>query len=614
MATPPPETRKDLVDEAANPRDTKIYAEDDSVAMKKSDSLSADIATTPAARGSRNNPSPKNASKSTNLSATITTTDDGSIKGGQLVDDGRDIDELKSITEIEVSNDGTARQDAYRERAPKHITQFNKQFREIESRMKTIELALENCSAKVSKLDNFRSPEPSDKNQDVEPKVKMAIKALTWLEFKPWRVWGWEGQDSTFKNESGLTGRDHEFKHKTSKLRKDAERYAIEVLIEDPVIDLTTWSDGPPSKGTQAHKTVDLDRNGSCKCPVRVRITSRLLLAIIRKSIPLALRRQFPEEESIVFLRPFKLFVLYEEKFRAKLKGLEKKWECTDESSCRHLAVAESAELRNRTEQVADGETAAKNAFNARVRSTEIIDSEPMGTQEPLLRGSGTTDSTSNLENTTKAELPEIKMGETESREALGCLRLLIEFLDTYLKSTLELRREIKLGRARSIAFEDLWHLFDYGQEIRAPSERLQVYRVTAFTGGRDFLSSREDDLPREYRHRHDRSIDRDSSNGEFSLECYSYHSNGKSYGPIRKSFVIRRFKGIRDIDSLAAYPWSLDKRYRADRSLLRHRGEKFIGLSCLERIAHRSYSGLSLDEHAEEVRDIASSRSTGIS
>ena len=343
-----------------------------------------------------------------------------------------------------------------------------------------------------------------------------------------------------------------------------------------------------------------------------MRIDSRLLLAIIQKSIPLALRQQFPEEESIVFLRPFKLFVLYEEKFRENLRDLERKWECTDESSSGHLTVAGSAEMRNRTGQVADGETAAKNAFNARVRSTDIIDSEPIGTQEPLLRGSGTTDSASNLENTTKAELPEIKMGETESREALGCLRLLIEFLDTYLKSTLELRREIKLGRARSIAFEDLWHLYDYGQEIRAPSERLQVYRVTAFTGGRDSLSSQEDSFSGESRHRHDRHIDRDSSNGEFSLECYSYSSNGKSYGPIRKSFVIRRLKGIRDIDSLAAYPWSLDKRYCADKSSLRHRGEKFIDLSCLERVAHRSYSGLSLDEHAEELRNITSSRSIG--
>ena len=166
MVSPPPERRKDLVDEAANSLDTKKYAEDDSVAMKTSDSLSADTATTPAARGSRNNPSPKNASKSTNLSATITTTDDGSIKGGQLVDDSRDIDELESITEIEVSNESTARQDAYRERAPKHITQFSQQFREIESRMKTVELAIEKCSAKVSKLDKLRSPEPPDKTQD----------------------------------------------------------------------------------------------------------------------------------------------------------------------------------------------------------------------------------------------------------------------------------------------------------------------------------------------------------------------------------------------------------------------------------------------------------------
>ena len=306
-----------------NPRDVEVVAEDDSPAMEISDSLSAGAAATLAARGSRNHPPPKGGSKLKDFSATTITTDDGSKESSHLVDDSRDIDEPESNTE----------QDAYRKRAPKHITAFSQHYKEIEGRMKIIELAVENCFAKLSELShNFRSPEPPGKTQDFNPKVKMAIKALTWSEFEPWKFWRWEAQDSTFTNEPGLTVSNRESKHHYSKLETDAERYAIEVLIEDPMINrsraqgqdnLTPLSKGLSSIGTQAHRTVDFDGNGPCKCPVSVRITSRLLLAIIQKSIPFALRQQFPEGESIVFLRPSKLFVLYEEEFREKLRDLE---------------------------------------------------------------------------------------------------------------------------------------------------------------------------------------------------------------------------------------------------------------------------------------------------
>ena len=64
-------------------------------------------------------------------------------------------------------------------------------------------------------------------------------------------------------------------------------------------------------------------------------------------------------------------------------------------------------------------------------------------------------------------------------------MELLIEVLDIDLKSLFNLREEIRNGTLEKIAYSDLWHLFEYGDDIVASSNMSQVYRVVGFTVSR---------------------------------------------------------------------------------------------------------------------------------
>ena len=183
---------------------------------------------------------------------------------------------------------------------------------------------------------------------------------------------------------------------------------------------------------------------------------------------------------------------------------------------------------------------------------------------------------------------------KTDRLEALEHLRLLVEFLDTDLKSMFDLGEQIDSGQACPIAFGDLWHLYEHGQEVRTPEEKL-VFRVARFTGGRDLLTESLSEVPSS-------CIEREESNGAFFVECYRYDFNGIQYGPVHKTFEIRRYEGLKDIRSLQVYPLWFDREYKKERARLIQRGEKFMALARVNETAHRTYRGLSLDEHAEEV------------
>lgn len=188
---------------------------------------------------------------------------------------------------------------------------------------------------------------------------------------------------------------------------------------------------------------------------------------------------------------------------------------------------------------------------------------------------------------------------KTDTFEALEHLRLLVEFLDNDLKSTFALRRQINSKKDCPIAFSDLWHLYEHGQEVRTPNVQIQVYRVAKFTGGRDLVSEYVED----HRLRVPSScIERQGSKGAFFVECYSYDFNGTQYGPVRTMFEIRRYEGLRYITSLPVYPLWFDSDPQRERIRMARRGEKFMALAQINRSAHKSYRGLSLDEHAEEI------------
>jgi hypothetical protein len=75
--------------------------------------------------------------------------------------------------------------------------------------------------------------------------------------------------------------------------------------------------------------------------------------------------------------------------------------------------------------------------------------------------------------------------------EAIQQLKLLEELFDTDLKPMLDMRRDIETKKLATISYTDLWHLFQYGQEVRASDDDTQVYRVEVDGGTRTSCKAR---------------------------------------------------------------------------------------------------------------------------
>ena len=523
--------------------------------------------------------------------ATAQASDPGQKKGleskelafedGDLSDDSQDSVNLDTtITLDEGMEFLPSTRAASKKRAPKRIKQFGQFLRDIHFRF-------ENLEQEVAKL------RPQDPDQQGEPKMMEPPLPLPdpiplpEASFKPKIIPSIQHMDwSAFKRlpskpqpvkKSEFSDIDKEHEMNSAEQRTDQE-YVIEILTEDPGIMQRRPMRRHTNKGSPPRDTSpasNLKSSGqmvtesseiqTIPCPERIRIRSKPLLALIGKVTESSVSLDW-DVPALVFLRPFKLFVSYESEFRKALSELEKKWEGQGEG---HAPEDGSASENQHAAANKEIKPAAQAAEGANQSNTE----------------------------------PETEQtSTTETSEALQHLRLLLKVFDTDLKSTFELREKIKKSQPCAIAFGDLWHLFDYDQEIRTSDYRLQVYRVAKFTGGRDTLvkqlSSSQPAVPIT-------CLEREISGGAFYIECFRYDFDGTQYGPVQENFAIRRYSGEKDITTLPVYPWSFDKDVPRTKELLARRGEKFVALSRSDELghgAHRAYSGLDLGEHPEEV------------
>ncbi|KAI0860878.1 hypothetical protein F4860DRAFT_503744 [Xylaria cubensis] len=295
------------------------------------------------------------------------------------------------------------------------------------------------------------------------------------------------------------------------------DRPALEALVVEQLTDLETHS------GTTCLSSTHM-------VPKSLRIRPRPLIAHLRQVTRTHISDNLlpPEEtkleqDSIVFLQPFKLFVTHEAAIRQSLRDLEEK------------------------------------------------------DHDPSLQQGAPPQSNDN------------RTGYSD-KDLLLDLQLLVKFMDEDMRPTFDLRQSIKEGIATEIEYQDLWHLFAYGDAVVVQSDRSHAYRVLSFTGGReiliDRLSRREETEP---------------ATVGFMIDCLSIKFDGINYIPQLDTFSIRPFVGRQPIRSLSVYPLKFDKNPESLKRDMIAQGRRYLDVTIPSQ-SHKHLLGRTLDEPSHEI------------
>ena len=460
----------------------------------------------------------------------------------------------------------------------------------MEDRMKDVEKRLKSIENKGVEPEPPAPPGKTNQPRD----MIVGIKRMTWQEYLP------TDPNATNKLTDPFTAVQHKRRHEfagqlpyhlidvvTSGMNQP-ERLGKEQISKPATGPLDPAAPGP----TTADQDSAIDDLPSVQ-PDRIRINSTLLLRALMKitKTHFSLAR-FDNESTLqdqVILKPFKVFVAFEQEIRDEIDRLEK--------------------LHNRDTNHSESEAPETAGIQGQTPLTPPSTDSNVPLDMPV--SSSRKDSAGSIgdesKNATMDASVDVKENESSSLESRRCfeeLKVLRELLDKDLKRTFELRRQIKDGSARSIAFQDLWHLFPLGSEIVTNSSngQSQTYRVLNVSGGRPFLCTRyEVDME---------PLDPFSSGREvpkFDILSYFYDSDGKELGACQQLHTIKSYEGTKAITSLPCFPIIYSKQHRGvkTRDFFIERGKRVLELTRNTDVVHKRYNGLTLgiDELREEVR-----------
>ncbi|KAH7032405.1 hypothetical protein B0J12DRAFT_680514 [Macrophomina phaseolina] len=330
--------------------------------------------------------------------------------------------------------------------------------------------------------------------------------------------------------------------------------------------------------------------------PQRIRINS---IVLIEKLTDIS-EEAFSGSSSVVFIRPFKMFVKHENAIR---KALEQQEALVQELTQGMHTLMDME--RAKTDAVALQGGALEHSTDS--LHTSQSDADCHDTPIKVL--------TDDLDTANGYGLA-FQQWEDEST-LCEHLRLLVHLFDGPLMPILDLYHSIRDGSADQIPFDYLWYLFEHGQEIIQQGPLWQVCRVLSFTGGREISAGRfmvtteagltltpppppAPPLPPNMK-------PPPLPKSSFSVDCYRWEFDGESFVPVVTVNTIKPYNGLKDITSLPVYPLYFNKKSGIIREALMARGKRFISLTKRAETVHRHYTGITLESDCTSAEEIDS-------
>ena len=431
--------------------------------------------------------------------------------------------------------------------------------------------------------------------------------------------------------------------------KKKGQCHLIDVLVKDNM-DAALDEDHPPGTSDPQKPAGRLGDSMTTATPDRIRINSGRLLV--------ELDNVTEQETENVFLAPFTFFTVYEQKIRDHVAVLEKRSRGEDVAADSEIGAGEATEevdLRKDKEAPGQSQQSAPSSGEA-VNYAEKIDGQTDKDAEPTDSAETTRDTDKNeddvdgdgdeededegdlLGEDILAVIEDCDVSRPKAAKALkeeggswfrACMVLrrsmtkeqlrradaskagfllqswetMIAVMDSDLRPKMELCSKIRNQTLKEIAYEDLGYLFKPGDVVLASQDqRLQALAVLATTGGRKLLLDRRerkangDEEPESFFHT-------SGGHSPFVVDCFYYDFDGTNFGAILRSITIPKYEGMAPVNRLAVYPESLSgDPNQSVKNILAERGRQFVQLCSMSAIAHRTYTGRTLDDPPEEV------------
>ena len=424
--------------------------------------------------------------------------------------------------------------------------------------------------------------------------------------------------------------------------KKKGQRHLIDVLVKDSM-DVASVKDRPSGISDTQKSAGRLGDSTTTVTTERVRINCGRLLV--------ELDNVTKQETENVFLAPFNFFTVYEQQLRDHVAVLERKSRGEDLAADSENGTGEAAEeidpykdkeVPGQSQQPAQISGEAGNGTEKLNGQTDEKDTGPTdgaGTKtEEEEKDDEEVDEGDLLGEDILAVVEDCQVSRSKAAKVLkeeanswygACMTLrrgmtkeqlkradaakagfllqswntMIAVIDTDLRSKMELCSKIRNQTLKEIAYEDLGYLFKPGDMVLASQDqRLQALAVLATTGGRKLLLDRRirnpngDEEPESFFHT-------SGGHSPFVVDCFYYDFDGTNFGAILRSITIPKYEGKIPIVHLAVYPESLGGDANKNvKTILAERGRKFVQLCSMSAIAHRTYTGRTLDDPPEEV------------